>query len=134
MDLFARHHDRLKRMVRLRLDRRLQGRVDPSDVLRQVSADVGRRASEYAASPTWPAYLWLRSLAGERLQQLGGPPEKQPPGRTEPCPARLSRLRSGGRPDTNRLTFRTMLLWLQHWAEQCLGIRDGVHAKYLLWE
>jgi RNA polymerase sigma-70 factor, ECF subfamily len=69
-DLFARHHDRLKRMVRLRLDRRLHGRVDPTDVLRQVSADVGQRAREYLASPSRPAYLWLRALAGERLQAL----------------------------------------------------------------
>jgi RNA polymerase sigma-70 factor (ECF subfamily) len=69
-DLVARHRDRLKRMLRLRLDRRLQGRVDPSDVLRQVSADVGRRAPEYAADPVRPAYLWLRALAGERLRAL----------------------------------------------------------------
>jgi putative transposase len=40
--------------------------------------------------------------------------------------------RRGGhrRVDTNRLTFRAMLLWLQHWAEQGLGVRDEVHAKY----
>jgi putative transposase len=44
------------------------------------------------------------------------------------------RRRGGRRVDTNRLTFRTMLLWLQHWAEQCLGIRDEVHAKYPLYE
>jgi RNA polymerase sigma-70 factor (ECF subfamily) len=31
--LFAAHRNRLRQMVRLRLDRRLQGRVDPSDVL-----------------------------------------------------------------------------------------------------
>ena len=35
-ELFARHRDRLRRMVRLRLDRRLQGRVDPSDVLQEA--------------------------------------------------------------------------------------------------
>jgi putative transposase len=44
--------------------------------------------------------------------------------------------RRGGhrREDTNRLTFRAMLLWLQHWAEQCLGVRDGVQAKYSMYE
>src|SRR5262249_52991598 len=31
--LWERHRKRLRQMVRLRLDRRLQGRVDPSDVL-----------------------------------------------------------------------------------------------------
>jgi hypothetical protein len=47
----------------------------------------------------------------------------------------LAERRRGGRGvDTDRLTFRTMLLWLQHWAEQCLGIRDEVHAKYPMYE
>lgn len=36
--------------------------------------------------------------------------------------------------DTDQLTFRTMLLWLQHWAEQCLGVCDEVHAKYPMCE
>jgi Transposase DDE domain len=48
--------------------------------------------------------------------------------------ALAERRRGGRRVDTNRLTFRTMLLWLQHWAEQCLGVRDEVHAKYPLYE
>jgi hypothetical protein len=44
------------------------------------------------------------------------------------------RRRGGRRVDTARLTFRTMLLWLQHWAEQCLGVRDEVHANYPMQE
>jgi putative transposase len=44
------------------------------------------------------------------------------------------RRRGGRRVDTNRLTFRTLLLWLQHWAEQCLGIRDEIHAKYPMYD
>jgi hypothetical protein len=44
--------------------------------------------------------------------------------------------RRGGsrRVDTNRLTFRAMLLWLQHWVEQCLGVCDEAHAKYSMYE
>jgi putative transposase len=38
------------------------------------------------------------------------------------------------RVDTNRLTFRAMLLWLQHWAEQCLGVCDEIHVKYPMCE
>src|SRR2546426_591490 len=34
--LWDRYRERLKRMVRLRLDRRLQGRLDPSDVLQEA--------------------------------------------------------------------------------------------------
>jgi hypothetical protein len=44
------------------------------------------------------------------------------------------RRRGGRRVDTNRLSFRTMLLWLQHWAEQCLGVRDEVHAEYAMYD
>ncbi len=35
-ELFARHRGRLRRMIRLRLDRRLQGRIDSSDVLQDA--------------------------------------------------------------------------------------------------
>ncbi len=69
-ELFASYRDRLRLMVRLRLDRRLQGRLDPSDVLQEAFLDVARRAPEYAANPTMPPYLWLRFLTGQRLLQL----------------------------------------------------------------
>jgi hypothetical protein len=44
------------------------------------------------------------------------------------------RRRGGRRVDTNRLTFRTLLLWLQHWAEQCLGVRDTIHIQYPMYD
>jgi Transposase DDE domain len=44
------------------------------------------------------------------------------------------RRRGGRRVDTNRLTFRTLLLWLQRWAEQCLGVRDEIHANYPMYD
>lgn len=43
------------------------------------------------------------------------------------------RCRGHRRVDTNRLTFRTMLLWLQHWAEVCLGVREEIQTEYPLW-
>ena len=39
--LIERHRDRLQRMVRMRLDRRLQGRVDPLDELKFEAPDPG---------------------------------------------------------------------------------------------
>ncbi len=66
-EAFARYRERLRRMVRLRLDRRLQGRVDPSDVLQEAYLDMARRVREYAASPTMPLFLWLRFLTGQQL-------------------------------------------------------------------
>ena len=66
-EAFDRYRNRLRRMVLLRLDRRLQGRVDASDVLQEAYLDVAQRALEYAANPTMPLYLWLRLMTGQRL-------------------------------------------------------------------
>src|SRR5215831_4861977 len=68
--LFAHYRDRLRQMIRLRLDRRLYGRLDPSDVLQEAYLDVARRFPEYAAAPTVSFYLWLRALTGQRLIDL----------------------------------------------------------------
>jgi RNA polymerase sigma-70 factor (ECF subfamily) len=56
-ELFERHRGRLEQVVRLRLDRRLQGRLDPADVLQEAYLDVARRFPEYAANPALPFYL-----------------------------------------------------------------------------
>jgi RNA polymerase sigma-70 factor (ECF subfamily) len=66
-ELFQQYRGRLRRMVRLRLDRRLQGRVDPSDVLQEAYLDLARRVPEYVADPRLPFFLWLRLLTGQRL-------------------------------------------------------------------
>lgn len=65
--LTAEHHDRLRRMVALRMDRRLQGRVDPSDVIQESYIDAARRLPEYAKNPSMPFFLWLRLLVGQRI-------------------------------------------------------------------
>jgi RNA polymerase sigma-70 factor (ECF subfamily) len=65
--LFGHYRDRLRKMVYLRLDRRLQGRVDASDVLQEAYLDLARRAPEFLARPTMPFFLWLRLLTGQRL-------------------------------------------------------------------
>ena len=68
--LFERHRARLELMVRLRLDRRLQGRLDPADVLQEVFLDLTRRLPDYLAHPTLPFVLWLRLLTGQKLVDL----------------------------------------------------------------
>jgi RNA polymerase sigma-70 factor (ECF subfamily) len=68
--LFAHYRDRLRGMVRLRLDPRAAGRLDPSDVLQEAYLDVARRFPEYVAAPTVPFYVWLRALTGQRLIDL----------------------------------------------------------------
>ena len=68
--LFAHYRDRLRHMIRLRLDRRLVGRFDASDVLQEAYLDVARRFPEYATNPAVPFFLWLRFLTGQRLVDL----------------------------------------------------------------
>lgn len=65
-ELFTACRDRLKRMVRLRLDRRLQGRLDASDVLQEAFLDVQQKAADFAQK-NLPGYLWLRLVVAERL-------------------------------------------------------------------
>src|SRR5437868_15133939 len=69
-ELFARCRHRLRRMVKLRLDRRLQGRLDASDVLQEAYLDVAKRAAEYRENPSMPVFLWLRLVTGQRLMAL----------------------------------------------------------------
>ena len=52
------------------MDRRLQGRVDPSDVLQEAFLDFQARAADYVKQPDMPFFLWLRFLTGQRLQLL----------------------------------------------------------------
>ncbi len=66
--LWDQYRDRLRRVVRLRLDRRLQGRLDSDDVLQEAFLDFQARAAEYAKKPDMPFFLWLRFLTGQRLQ------------------------------------------------------------------
>jgi RNA polymerase sigma-70 factor (ECF subfamily) len=66
-DLFQRYRDRLRRKVELRMDARLQGRVDASDVLQDAFLDTVARLDSYLQRPELPAFLWLRLIVGERL-------------------------------------------------------------------
>jgi RNA polymerase sigma-70 factor (ECF subfamily) len=69
-ELFARYRGRLRQLVRLRLDRRLSGRLDPSDVVQEAYLDFDRRFAEYAAHPEQPFFLWLRFVTVQRLIDL----------------------------------------------------------------
>jgi RNA polymerase sigma-70 factor (ECF subfamily) len=68
--LLARHCERLRRMIALRLDHRLQGRVDASDVIQEAFLEAVSRLSEYVQQPTMPFFLWLRFLTSQKLLEL----------------------------------------------------------------
>ena len=65
-EVFELHRERLKRMIRLLLDRRLQGRLDASDVLQEAFLDVQKKAADFAQR-NMTSYLWLRLITSERL-------------------------------------------------------------------
>jgi RNA polymerase sigma-70 factor (ECF subfamily) len=68
--LFALYHDRIKRMVHLRLSRRLAGRVDDSDVLQEAFVEVARKLPEYIQEPRLPLFLWMRYLTALKLTEV----------------------------------------------------------------
>jgi RNA polymerase sigma-70 factor, ECF subfamily len=65
--LFALHRDRLRTMGRLRLNRRLQGRIDASDVVQDAYLEVCKRLPEYLQTQGLPFFLWLRHITGQKL-------------------------------------------------------------------
>src|SRR5690348_4755987 len=69
-ELFARHRDRLRRMVDMRLDWGLRARLDASDVVQDAFLEVAGRLEEYLRDPGLPLFLWLRLVVGERLTTL----------------------------------------------------------------
>jgi RNA polymerase sigma-70 factor (ECF subfamily) len=68
--LLLRHRNRLRAMVKVRLDRRLASRVDPSDVVQEALIEAYRRLPDYLVKKPLPFYPWLRRLAWERLVKL----------------------------------------------------------------
>jgi len=68
--IFTRYRARLRRMVDLRLDRRLQGRVDASDVIQDGFVDAVAKLPGFLADPKLPLFLWLRLVVGERLDKI----------------------------------------------------------------
>ncbi|MCH7685331.1 MAG: sigma-70 family RNA polymerase sigma factor [Planctomycetes bacterium] len=68
--LLTRHHDRLRRMIVVRMDPRLAARIDPSDVVQETAIEAARKLSGYLQRRDCAFYPWLRKIAWERLVQL----------------------------------------------------------------
>src|SRR5688572_3674030 len=72
-DWFRLYRDRLRAAVALRLDRRLAGRIDPSDVIQEAFVEAAQRVEQYKRERQGPdkagltPYVWLRFLAVQRL-------------------------------------------------------------------
>ena len=68
--LLMQHRQRLRCMIALRMDRRLQGRIDPSDVLQDAYLHASRKLADYVTNPAIPFFLWLRFITGQKLVEL----------------------------------------------------------------
>jgi RNA polymerase sigma-70 factor, ECF subfamily len=69
-ELLEKHRPRLLRMVELRLDARLRGRLDASDVIQEAYLTASTQLADYLKNPTIPFYLWLRLVTGQKLALL----------------------------------------------------------------
>lgn len=69
-ELFALHHERLRKMIHFRFDRRLRGKIRSAEILKEVYREACRRIDKYLVEPEQPFFLWLRRLTGERIQAL----------------------------------------------------------------
>lgn len=69
-DLLEKHRPQLQRMVELRLDPRLYGRLDASDVIQEAYLTASVQLADYLKNPTIPFYLWLRLVTGQKLVLL----------------------------------------------------------------
>ena len=66
-DLFEMHRERLRRMVRVRLNPRISARVDDADVVQEAFAEAAGRLREYLREPRTPFFLWLRKITSHKL-------------------------------------------------------------------
>ena len=65
--LMERHRDGVRRMIQMRLDQRIQRRIDVSDVVQDVMVEAHRRLKEYLRTAPMPFHLWLRQIARDRI-------------------------------------------------------------------
>lgn len=70
--LLTGHEDRLKRMVACRLDPRLRGRVDASDVVQEAYLEAADHRERYfgQCAPPVSVFLWLRGIVSNKLLEL----------------------------------------------------------------
>jgi RNA polymerase sigma-70 factor (ECF subfamily) len=130
-ELFDKHRDRLRRMVELRLDPRLRGRLDASDVVQDAFLDVSRDLEAYLADPKLPPLLWLRLHVGRRLTTL----QRQHLGTRMREAGREISLYHGALPEASSAALASMLLGRQtsptqaaQRAERMLRVQEALNS------
>ena len=69
-ELFEINRDRLSRMVSIRMDRRLKGRIDATDVLQEAYMILSQKIGNFADYPGMSPYVWMRLTVNDRLIAL----------------------------------------------------------------
>jgi RNA polymerase sigma-70 factor (ECF subfamily) len=65
--LLEKHRGPIRRLVEMRLDRKVQRRVDVSDVVQDVMVEASGRLEKYLQDPAMAFHLWLRQIAWDRI-------------------------------------------------------------------
>jgi RNA polymerase sigma-70 factor (ECF subfamily) len=65
--LLVRHRPDLLQFVELRMDPKMRGRLDASDVVQDAQLEVYRRLADFLDRRPMPFHVWLRKTAYERL-------------------------------------------------------------------
>ncbi|NLX97920.1 MAG: sigma-70 family RNA polymerase sigma factor [Rhodopirellula sp.] len=65
--LVERYRQKLLRMIALRLDRRILGKVGSEDILQDAFVEAARRVEDYLDCPSVPFFVWLRQITAQLL-------------------------------------------------------------------
>jgi RNA polymerase sigma-70 factor (ECF subfamily) len=66
-ELLAQHRGRLRGLIELRMDNRIRGRVDPSDIVQEAYLEASERLVSYLERPELPFFVWLRLITLQKL-------------------------------------------------------------------
>jgi RNA polymerase sigma-70 factor (ECF subfamily) len=69
-NLIGRYRNQLQRMVAVRLDRRIQCRLNASDVVQEVCLEAVDHLAGYVRDPRMPFRAWLRGITTNKLLEL----------------------------------------------------------------
>src|SRR6056297_1554630 len=65
--LLEKHRGPVRKLVQMRLDRKVQQRVDVSDVVQEVMVEASGRLQDYLKNPAMAFHLWLRQIAWDHM-------------------------------------------------------------------
>jgi RNA polymerase sigma-70 factor, ECF subfamily len=69
-ELLALHRPLMHRVVEVRMEPALRGRIDPSDVVQEAQLEVARRIDDYLERRPMPFAAWVRQTTCENLLRL----------------------------------------------------------------